>query len=337
MKTSIFSCLLLSLLFLHQNVISHHGVYIYHWPPGETPWQNYDWSVLANGTIYHDGISSNAQGQFDDMGGWPDNGLMTQANKYNVSYQVVVEGDWELMLRNTSAQTVLINNCVNMLKTTNGGGINLDYEGMPAEYKDEYNTFVANLYKAVHPLGKQLSLAVGIDINGWPGGLDDVFLSNHSDGLFYMGYDINWGSNQAYANAPLSVVEGYIKASLDAGVPKNKIVLGVPWYGYSYACNTATANTTCITNDQWPMPQFCYKAANTSATTWGARWDNVSQTPYWEQISGGKRLQGWYDNPQSTTLKYQYAKQQGLLGVGMWYAGCGDGFTDLWEALNAFE
>jgi len=121
------------------------------------------------------------------MGGWPDNQLMTQATKYNVSYQVVVEGDWELMLRNTSAQTVLINNCVNLLKTTNGAGINLDYEGMPAEYKDEYNTFVANLYKALNPLGKKLSLAVGIDINGWPGGLDDVFF------IFSFGWFILYG------------------------------------------------------------------------------------------------------------------------------------------------
>jgi len=167
--------------------------------------------------------------------------------------------------------------------------------------------------------------------------LDDAYLSTVSDGLFYMGYDMNWGSSQANANAPLPAVEGYIKDAIDGGVAKNKIILGVPWYGYSYACNTSTPNTKCYTNAQWPMPDFCYAQANQSATTWGAKWDDASQTPYWEQVQNGARLQGWFDNPQSTSLKYQYAKQQGILGVGMWYAGCGDGNIDLWQALNDFK
>jgi spore germination protein YaaH len=326
---------LIVLICLPLSILAHSGVYIYHFPGGDGNWQSYDWAVLTNGTIYHDGVTTNAQGQISDLGGWPDNALATQAKKYNSSYHVCLVGDWETMLKNTTAQQTLINNAVNLVKTT-GDGVNLDYEGMPEDYKTLYTTFVTNLANALHPLGKKLSLAVAIDINGWPGGLDDVNLAKVTDGLFYMGYDINWGSQQAYANAPLSTVEGYIQSSLDAGVPKNKIILGVPWYGYSYNCNTSTANTACYTNDQWPMPAFCYKTANTSATTYGAKWDDKSQTPYWEQIVNGKRMQGWYDNPQSTTLKYQYAKSKGLLGVGMWYAGCGDGFTDLWEALNAF-
>jgi len=333
MKSFLLVICFLSLVF---SVSCHDGVYIYHFPEGESSWQSYDWNVLTNGTIYHDGVTTNAQGQISSLGGWPDSALATQAKKYNASYQVCLVGDWETMLKNATAQQALINNAVNLLKTT-GDGVNLDYEGMGEDYKSAYTTFVTNLANALHPLGKKLSLAVAIDINGWPGGLDDVALAKVTDGLFYMGYDINWGSQQANANAPLPAVENYIKSSLDAGVPKNKIILGVPWYGYSYNCNTTTANTTCYTNDEWPMPAFCYKTANSSATQWGAKWDQATQTPYWEQISGGKRLQGWYDNPQSTTLKYQYAKQQGLLGVGMWYAGCGDGFTDLWEALNAFK
>jgi len=320
--------------------LAHSGVFIYHWPSGDTGggWQKYDWSVLTNGSIFHDGCSCDAQGNWVDCGGYPDTQLASQAKKYNTSYLPVVEGNWEQMLRSTSAQTTLINNCVSLLKSSGGAGVSLDFEGMPPDYKDDYNTFVTNLYNTLHPLGYKVYIAVPIDINGWPGGVDDVTLAKVSDGLFYMGYDINWGNQQAAANAPLPQVESYIQDSLNAGIASKKIILGVPWYGYSYACNTNTPNTTCITNDAWPQPDFCYQSANSSATTYGARWDTASQTPYWEQLdsNGRNRLQGWFDNPQSTTLKYQYAKQKNLLGVGMWYAGCGDGNTDLWQALNAF-
>jgi len=331
MKVSYFFFLVCSF-----TVFSHDGVFIYHWPEGEGNWQQYDWNVLTSGTIYHDGVTTNAQGQISSYGGWPDNNLATQAKKYNASYHVCLVGDWETMLKNQTAQQTLINNALNLVKTT-GDGVNLDYEGMGADYKSAYTTFVTNLANALHSAGKKLSLAVAIDINGWPGGLDDVALAKVSDGLFFMGYDINWGSQKAYANAPLPDVQNYIQSSLTAGVPSNKIILGVPWYGYSYNCNTSTAGTTCYTNDQWPMPDFCYKTANTSATTYGRKWDTQSQTPYWEQIVNGRRMQGWFDDPQSTTLKYQYAKSKALLGVGMWYAGCGDGYADLWAALNSFK
>jgi len=327
--------LFLLLSYFLMMVNSHDGVYVYHVPDGDpSPWQDYDWAVLTNGTVYHACVQTGAQGQITSLEGWPDSQLNTQCSKYNVSYQVCISGDWRTMLKNTTAQQTLINNTVALLKTT-GSGVNLDYEGLTADYRTLYTTFVTDLYNTLHPLGKKVSLAVPIDVKA--AGIDDVALSKVSDGLFFMGYDMNWGSQQANANAPLPSIEGYIQAALDAGVPKNSIILCVPWYGYSYACNTTTANTICYTTAQWPMPDFCYKTANASATTWGSKWDNKTQTPYWEQIQNNKRLQGWYDDVQSTTLKYQYAKSVGLLGVGMWYGECGDGFTDLWQALNSFK
>jgi len=318
--------------------MAHSGVFMYHFPDGDDGggWQAWDWNVMTNATLYHDGATVNSAGQFTDMGGFPDTSLQQQLKSHNASYHLCLVGDWEGLLGNTSGQNTLFSNTANVLKNTGAQGVNLDFEGMDSSFRSAYTTFVTNFANYLHNLGFKLSLAVSIDINGWPGGLDDLALSKVSDGLFYMGYDINWGNQQAYANAPLPDVESYIQSSLNAGVASNKIILGVPWYGYTYDCNTATPNTACVTNTQWPEPAYCYAYHRDKASQYGSKWDSKSSTPYWEQVSGNKRTQGWFDDPQSTTLKYQYAKSKNLLGVGTWYCGCGDGDKDLWAALNNF-
>ena len=118
-----------------------------------------------------------------------------------------------------------------------------------------------------------------------------------------------------------------------------KKILGsaLVWKGHSCACNDATPIATCTTDDNWPMPSLCYPTAVTvtaaTATTCGAVWAEPSQTPAWEQVASGQRLQGWYADPQSTGLKFQCADAKGLLGVGSWYRGCGGagGFKAAWQ------
>jgi len=112
-----------------------------------------------------------------------------------------------------------------------------------------------------HPIGKKLILSAAAPITPWRGP-DDLPLTDISpftqvlDYLIVMNYDI-WGSWSPAVgpNSPLndtcappqyqqgSAVSA-VKAWTDAGLPKNKFVLGVAAYGHSFTVNESVALTT---------------------------------------------------------------------------------------------
>ncbi len=65
-----------------------------------------------------------------------------------------------------------------------------------------------------------------------------------------MGYDVQsqmWDESApncaSRPNAPLrSVVRGLAGFLYDLGVPRDKLVLGVPWYGYHFRCRRRKAS-----------------------------------------------------------------------------------------------
>jgi len=149
-----------------------------------------------------------------------------------------------------------------------------------------------------------------------------------------MAYDINWGSQIAGANAPLPLITADLQKSLSNGVPANKMILGVPWYGYEYPCTTTTFNTECKTTHSWPMPSFAYTTMIARADKYGLKWDAKSASPYYEYLnSEGVRVQGWFDDARSLALKYMTAKSLNLSGVGMWDANDGD--DTMWNTIAA--
>lgn len=70
-------------------------------------------------------------------------------------------------------------------------------------------------------------------------------IANSSDLLYVMDYDTQsqiFGACIAGANAPFAGMIRGIQRYLDIGVPPNKLVLGVPWYGYRYTCLSGSIN-----------------------------------------------------------------------------------------------
>lgn len=98
--------------------------------------------------------------------------------------------------------------------------------------------------------------------------------------------------------------DGAVKAHVEAGVPIEKLVLGVPFYG--------RGGTS--------MPIFVDYRHIEAGEEYVERWDDVAKAPYLADKDGNLVL--GYDIPESLTLKCDYIKEKGLLGVMYWeYAG----------------
>ena len=105
------------------------------------------------------------------------------------------------------------------------------------------------------------------------------------------------------SNAGGSTSEEAVNAHINAGVPRNKLVLGMPFYG---RCGGDLPNS--LDYNRIILLEAYEK-----------HWDDVAKVPY---LTKNGVLVCGYDDPQSLGLKCQYILDQGLLGAMYWdYAG----------------
>ena len=71
-----------------------------------------------------------------------------------------------------------------------------------------------------------------------------------------------------------------------------------------------------------------------NALSYGKLWHESSQTP-WYRYQNPNWVQGWYDDSLSLSLKYDFAINNNLLGVGIWALGYDGTNPELWDLLSA--
>ncbi|KAG0228829.1 hypothetical protein BGW42_001909 [Actinomortierella wolfii] len=196
-------------------------------------------------------------------------------------------------------------------------------------------------------------------------GADGKPLSNmaayvpYYDFINVMAYDIHGGwSSTTGPNAPFNIdprgdpfsFTQAIQSWLNAGWPKDKLVMGTAFYGRSV---TSTIDMSAVSPPSQFAPKtnvtpkggpsdsneinfFCNEGSNysgmwkwkeireniltTSLTTpaagWSRFWDDVTQTPWLFRKSDKTFIS--YDDPTSISIKVQHAKSLGLRGVMYW-------------------
>ena len=129
------------------------------------------------------------------------------------------------------------------LVTVNGfDGLDLDYESLNAEDRDDFSLFVEELAAALHARNKLLSIAVHpktAEPGTWngPQAQDYARLGAAVDEFKIMTYDYHWSTSEAGPIAPLDWVD-QVLAYAATVVPPEKTYLGVPFYGYDWTGST---------------------------------------------------------------------------------------------------
>ncbi|MER7079004.1 Glycosyl hydrolases family 18 [Saccharopolyspora kobensis] len=214
---------------------------------------------------------------------------------------------------------------VELVEREDYAGIDIDYENLRAGDRQVFSDFVTELGAALDAVGKTLSVAVfaketdaGYDERNVA--QDYAAIGRAADQVRLMGYDFHWNTSPPGSVAPID----WIRSVLDYArtqVPPERIVLGVPLYGYDWVAGGEGTGVTWLKAFQL-------------ATEHGAQpqYDTRTQSPWFRYTDEqGRAHEVWFENAASSKAKFEAARGAGIGGVYLWMFGYED--TDTWHEL----
>jgi spore germination protein YaaH len=209
-------------------------------------------------------------------------------------------------------------------------GVNLDYEfnNNPTEVlEDEFLNFLEKLKNSI-------DLEIGVDIfvntinKGSRERLERLF--GLVDEVVIMAYDFHRpGAKFSGPVAPIEAPVGkrsileMVQRIVYLGLPRDKIVIAFPLYGYEWKTYTADYGAQIIGN--WYQVVSLKRAKKVKEEKGLVEnWDDLSASPWMSFEENGEIRQMYYDNERSLKIKIDLVKQNGFKGVGFWALGYED-------------
>ena len=263
--------------------------------------------------------------------------------------KVIMPNPQVVLTSNITERELWIENTVSQIVERGLDGITFDYESpisASSNLGEYYTELIKGTTTALHKISPSYQVSVcvawspdSIDGRSYP--IKD--LADASDALYVMDYDTRsqvFDACLASANAPYPGMIHGIQRYLDIGVQPDKLILGVPWYGYQYPCLSGTDKKARYCE----IPEVPFRGINCSDAAGGelalgsllnlfnskinitmSGYDTNMQAPWFNYFNGTSVIQYWYDSPAGLELKYQYAKMMKLRGIGPFT------FDDLWN------
>lgn len=324
---------------------SGHGAPIskvYGWHPywaSSNAYMSYDYSALTH-IAYFSYETDTSTGSYLTVRGWGTSPIISYAHQRGVKVTLTVTNfgydQNDKLLSDTLKQARMITELIGLLKSRNGDGVNFDLEMIRNTQRANLVSFMrraSTRIKAELP-GAEISMATpAVD---WSGTWDFAQLSRICDYLIVMGYDYYWsGSSTAGPVAPLEG-ESYnitrtINTYIAAGVPQERLLLGVPWFGHDWPVSTGGRKSPAT----GAASSRTYAVAEQMAISYGKVFDQTTKVPWIAYMSGTAWRQVWYDDSLSLALKYNLANARSLGGIGIWALGYENGRSEIWNGIKA--
>lgn len=234
-------------------------------------------------------------------------------------------GNFSEMAADADHRKNFCQNCLNAVKKHNLDGIDIDWEyptsssaGISASPYDTGN-FTLLMKELRETLGNGYLLTMASSASARY--VDFSTAIQYLDFVNIMTYDMG---KPPYHNAglyPSSMTKRSCQESVDlhyqAGVPYDKIVLGIPFYGHGNGVEFSSESVD-------------YNEIGTGK--YAKRWDSVAMVPYLVNSSGTMVLS--YDDETSVGLKADYVKSRSLRGAMYWNIEADDASWTLSKAIS---
>lgn len=224
------------------------------------------------------------------------------------------------ILSNPEVQDKLLENILNIMREKGFRGLNIDFEYVLPEDRENYNQFLRKAADRMHANGYLISTALAPKVSATQEGVlyeahDYPVHGQLADFVVLMTYEWGWSGGPPLAIAPINSVRQVLDYAVMA-IPPSKILMGIPLYGRDwklpYVRGTSIAETITLTE------------AIRRAARYGAQifYNDLYQSPYYHYVDeNGARHEVWFEDARSYQAKYDTVKEYGLRGVSYWQIG----------------
>ena len=323
---------------INRSSLTHEVIgYLPYWEYSEYP--DLDYSLLTQINFFSAELS--IYGDIINDHNWENLYFIDFAQSHGVKVKLCATlfGSYELstLLENYFYRQNAINNLLDLVLSVGADGIDIDFELLPTNQRDNLVLFMEELSFAFHSQMDDPIITMATPAIDWSNAWDYESLAEITDGLFIMGYNYFYsGSANAGPVAPLGGYFYDIEYTVNDYLNKtnnqtDKLILGLPYYGYDWDVVDSSINSETMS----------YGIAKTYAE---ARMLDEYYGSYWDQSSNSAWLtyyddtwawnQCWFDDHLSLSNKYAFAKELELQGIGIWALGYDDNYDDLWNLLK---
>lgn len=235
-----------------------------------------------------------------------------------------------LILRNSDVQETLLTNILNRIKEKGYNGLNIDFEYVYPEDRENYNAFLRRAVAKLRPEGYSVSTALAPKVKADQVGLlyeahDYKAHGEIVDFVVLMTYEWGWSGGRPWAIAPISEVRKVLDFAVTV-IPREKILMGIPLYGRDWRIPWVQGTSARTVNP---------KGAVSLAAQYGVsiQYDTTYQSPFFRYTDeNGQEHEVWFEDARSMQAKYDTVKQYGLRGVSYWTLG--PPFPQNWPILQ---
>ncbi len=269
-----------------------------------------------------------------------DDRLITTAKEYNTLplmtlTSLTVEGVFSTELINSilASPTLserVIQNAVSLVQSKGLGGVDMDFEFISPEYRENYADFIRRLKEALGDGYVVFTDLAPKTRDDQPGLLyeahDYSSLGTFSDKLFLMTYEWGYMYGPPGAVSPINNVRTVIEYGISRISP-DKIFMGLPSYGYDWPLPFVRGETRAETIS----PDRAVELARLEGST--IYYDTQSQAPYFNYTRNGVEHVVWFEDGRSANALASLANEYALDGIGIW--NIMRWFPQLWPVLKS--
>lgn len=253
------------------------------------------------------------------------------------------------LLNNVKSQENLLQSLDSILLAYPINGINLDleYSGqVTPELRQQLTELVAAIDQ--HLDQKYDGVRLSLDLYAAAASKNMLWdvpaLEPYLDRIIVMAYDFHRANSpQAGPVAPLFGGKTNWESDINQNlaefarqVPPEKILLGVPFYGYQWQTTSrqAQAKTFPQSGQTVEFNEIQDILAKKDEYQVEQHWHQAALSPYLTYQQADKTYVVHYENSRSLSYKLDYVNQLDLAGVAIWALGYEDGQRELWDVVK---
>lgn len=333
---------------IHQKKSCTLDQVVYGWHPYwmGSSYTNYDWDLLSHFSFFSYEVDANT-GNANSTHGWSTSLAVDAAlasGNTKVTLCVTLFSNHTVFFSNATSRQTLITNLINLVQNRGAHGVQIDFEGIPNSQKTNFANWMVDLslqMKAAIPGAEVSTVLYAVD---WNDVFDFSIMEPHVDHYIIMGYAYYYqGSSSSGPCDPLYhfgstynySLSRTITYYLDKGCPSDKLVMGLPYYGYEWS--TTSNSVPSGTTGSGSARTYASVRNNSSGNFIPANY-YYDQDSYSDAYSfnTGTPTQTFITLESSFRKRLEHIRTTGIAGMGIWALGYDDGYLNFWDAISDY-